>query len=692
MSSKEERVFGREVVAPLGIGSKKVTHHPRSAKPHAAYKQMTDDRRPIASRARAAFYLLLAAYMNFVDLSIKPHYCTTPRGFLYLTGVAVPLDDAIRYFVAGEQCFLLMDVLFKSTTTFLVMAAISNQISLTEGTLFRTMAPIGAACGMIILECIHETHRSSSKRWLLPTLCCVVLAVDDARAPSVAARRACCDAANALMAAACISKLTFGMGYRRWPTLAWATGDSLKWSLVGSGNITWLKELIVSSWLQPALAAGTLFVEGLGAINLATPLRLRAPLTILSFLSYAGLHLGILATMRINYVSYILCYLTLAMPWAAVENYESSRHGSEGDRSGGGDRKLAVTTLAASRTRVLGSLRVLLVTGTLAASLFCLEEWPLTSVSMYSYQRNASWDSKCLTAEQARQLAYEPHSTVQAGNWFDIQVVALYGEAARLVRRPLSHEFIGSHSIAGGRLEENFTGVPTSLDSGFLRAFSASLRDDPALSPPDNATNCVSPVVRGSAAAAQLVLLDLLAMHWSQSSAQPTSMSSIGAASPSAATTPVQGTTMGDLKESSPDSRTIGLEFVWFSCSCGRQLLAVVDMEGQQPPCMTSMVSGEGGGASDAASAQLLRRRLASKVPRGVLRTWCYELMLPDSVEVEDYTNTACEPYCFDEECTALSGDNRLECGGCKGGAAGARCWPGAVDFGKPKFLSKVQE
>ena len=72
------------------------------------------------------------------------------------------------------------------------------------------------AAGMLLCDGLFEAARDTNHRWLLPSLCFAILALDDPAAPSAGVREAVLVATSCVFGAAGYSKLTASTG---WPQL-----------------------------------------------------------------------------------------------------------------------------------------------------------------------------------------------------------------------------------------------------------------------------------------------------------------------------------------------------------------------------------------------------------------------------------------------------------------------------------------
>ncbi len=561
-----------------------------------------DDRRPVPPKARAAFYAALLLHANLADTSLHEsvgEWCNAPRSLLLLDGAKRYVEAAAYLCLRDVPCDVAQRIAQHVMSALLAIAAIASLTAARAPSWWplSRAPPCAVACCMSVLECLHESLRRSSKRWLLPTYTCVVLALDVAGAPSVEARLVCTDAASAIMAAAFLSKLTLGRGLyplgSAWPTLTWAHGGSLPGGVLAMLSHVAEVLRVEESALRTIAASGTLACEGLGLIHLLTPRQVRAPLTRLVACAYAALHLGILASEQIDYRTYILVYAAVLWPSAAAPEKRPTPTNGARHRTRRRTRLSASSSpegswsgrsaLACACHRAIWSVTwTVLVLGPLAAAVCAVDPWPLTGVAMYSFARDDTWRTDCLTDEQAMTLESEAHGSLQSSwAWFGVEEVLHATEPAAerplLVRRSFRAAAVSPQSVVG---KDATPRLPSAYMAHLLNAFASSMRDETML--PDD--GCVSAVERRSAPPAEHLLRKMLPLLRSSRS-------------------------------------RVGLELYWRSCRCGRQLLAAVTPEGDHPACSV-------------ASRATLDAAAASRTGGGanLLALWCAELRVPSLV------------------------------------------------------------
>ena len=287
--------------------------------------------------------------------------------------------------------------------------------------LARRIPPLLAALGMLLCDGLFEAARDTNHRWLLPSLCFAILALDDPAAPVAGAREAVLVATSSVFGAAGCSKLTASTG---WPQLGWARGQTLRWHLATRRRLWAARLLLDHPPMMTAAAASTIFFELSGVALLVLELAglrrrlapLRPAILVVLALAWSGFHAGVLLAMpNVNYVPSAIVYLTLLVPWATGA--------------------AAATRAPAERRWVVVRAAIALAYG--GAALTHTEFWPVTSVPMFSHLRDAEWTRACLKPEQTAQLAGERLAmTGISSDWLSVEAVSVAGAAndTRLVR------------------------------------------------------------------------------------------------------------------------------------------------------------------------------------------------------------------------------------------------------------------
>jgi len=398
------------------------------------------DARPLASRARALFYLLMVLNMHMecslgtlrwtleTDGWLWPlhesqlgqgamTWCAVPQQLLDLDGAKEHVDALARAIVPhGAGCIDRMRLLSRITSAAMLLSAFAALLPRGRGivlTLSRRLPPAMSAAGMLLLDGLFQSCRDTNHRWQLPALCCLAMALDDSSCPSPEVREICVSAAGAMFAAAGWSKLTMSTGY---PSLKWATGETLGYHLRGHSSAV---ATLLSSHqtLLASAAAGTLATELLGVLVVFLPATAaRRWLVSMLAIAWAGFHVGVLLAMpNVSYLPSVLVHLLLLLPWAApsptaaTASTSTSSTASPVTSTSTSVRSVALDHTddppAMSAEGARRGMRRLVVSGFAAASLWHVEQWPFTCVPMFSHLRGDWWRADCATAEQLVQLS-----------------------------------------------------------------------------------------------------------------------------------------------------------------------------------------------------------------------------------------------------------------------------------------------
>ena len=230
------------------------------------------DRQTILRASRALFYALTMINMHVelgragrgwewrTELGASAEgWCVTPQPLMDLSGLKTVADRVLRALVPPSECSAWMALLGPLNSLLLCAAAL--RVAWPSSRLARLARPAPALCAacMLLLNAIFQSVRDTNHRWVLVSLCCVVLALDDPSEPAEAAHAACAAAAGCLFGAAGWSKLT-GLGAGA-PSLRWASGDALRFALSGNRANTWAAELLQRPALLRLSAAASLLLE-----------------------------------------------------------------------------------------------------------------------------------------------------------------------------------------------------------------------------------------------------------------------------------------------------------------------------------------------------------------------------------------------------------------------------------------------
>ena len=324
---------------------------------------------------------------SFVD------WCFLPKQLLNHGdgGLRSPLHDAVSAIVGtGTDCVHAWRVASIAVSVALALSAI--------GFLGR-LPPLVAALGLLAQDGCFQMLRDSNHRLLVPSLCCLWLAINDygqhaawsldkairrcvgpylwpfgrgslretnGYRPVAASRMLCVATAATVFFSAGWSKVTQGHPPFEF-SLDWALGDSLLVKLQG-GEPGGRNAGLLSQLLKP-LAREYGLVMILAASSLV--MELSAPVAMCSnwarrilAVTWAGFHFGVLLLMyNVNYVPSMIVYLVLVIDWQGEDSlYQSSSRQVTnvfGDSFGLGIARLVVGVVLAAATCVLSPSSVL---------------------------------------------------------------------------------------------------------------------------------------------------------------------------------------------------------------------------------------------------------------------------------------------------------------------------------------------